>query len=129
MNREHPNITVLKKFDPANPDTIAEVMDPDFIWHYINPELPELEGDYQGLSGLTNFFKKLGSRTGDSFKVHPLAIVPLGDALVITHVKDTMINDGKRMQIDAVVLWCIKNGKLKEAWDIPVLHTAKFKNQ
>ncbi len=34
--------------------------------------------------------------------------------------------DGKPMEIDAVVLWCIIDGKIKEAWDIPVVHTAKM---
>ena len=126
MNEEHPNISVLKKFNPADPSTAAEVLAEDFIWHYINPELPELEGDYLGLTGLNDFFKRIASRTTDSFKVNPLSIIPLGDEIIITHVKDSMLLNGKQMKIDAVVIWCIIGGKIKEAWDIPVKHTAKF---
>ena len=126
MNQDHPNISLLKRFNPADPNTLAEVLAKDFAWHYINPELPELEGDYFGLSGLTDFFKKIGSRTSSSFKVNPLSIIPMGDELIITHVKDTMLLGGKQMKIDAIVLWCIIDGKIKEAWDIPVIPTAKF---
>lgn len=125
MNTEHPNITLLKKFNPANPNTLAAVLAEDFVWHYINPELTELEGDYFGLSGLTDFFQKIGSRTKGSFKVIPLSIIPMGDELIITHVKDSMVLNGKPMEIDAVVLWCIIDGMIKEAWDIPIAQTAK----
>lgn len=125
MNMEHPNIKILMRFNPADPSTVAEVLAEDFVWHYINPELPELEGDYFGLSGLKDFFKKIGGRTDGSFKVNPLSISPMGDDIIITHVKDTMSLEGKPMEIDAIVIWCIIDGKIKEAWDIPVIHTAK----
>jgi hypothetical protein len=126
MNKEHPNINILKKFNPANPSTVAEVLAKDFVWHYINPELPELEGDYLGLSGLTDFFKRIGGLTSGSFKVNPISATPMGDELVIAHVKDTMLLKGKSMEIDAVVVWSIIDGRIKEAWDIPIVHTAKM---
>jgi hypothetical protein len=126
MYKEHPNISILKKFNPADPNTVADVLAEDFVWHYMNPELSELEGDYLGLSGLTDFFRKLAGRTGGSFKVNPISITPLGDELIITHVKDSMSLNGRPMEIDAVVLWCIIDGQIKEAWDIPVVHTAKM---
>ena len=125
MDNEHPNIKILKQFNPAKPDSLAEVLAEDFVWHYINPELPEFEGDYHGLAGLADFFGRLGGKTGGSFKVHPISISPMGDELIITHVQDRMLLDGKQMQIQAIVIWCIIDGKIKEAWDIPVLHTAK----
>jgi len=125
MNKEHPNISILKKFNPANPISAAEMLAEDFVWHYINPELSELEGDYAGLSGLTDFFKRIGGLTSGSFKVNPISIIPMGDELVITRVKDTMLLKGNQMEIDAVVVWCIIDGQIKEAWDIPIAHTAK----
>ncbi|MEO9485198.1 MAG: nuclear transport factor 2 family protein [Ekhidna sp.] len=126
MKTEHPNISILKRFNPANPNTAAQMLAEDFVWHYINPKLPEMQGDYFGLSGLVDFFKRVASRTSGSFKVNPISIAPMGDKLVITHVKDKMLLEGKEMEIDAVVTWCIVEGKIKEAWDIPVSHTAKF---
>ena len=121
MENEHPNISILKRFNPANPHTLAEVLAEDFVWHYINPKLPELEGDYIGLSGLTDFFNRLGGRTGGSFKVNPVSIIPMGDEIITTHVKDRMLLEGNQMEIDAIVVWCIIDGKIKEAWDIPIV--------
>ncbi len=126
MHKEHPNISILKRFNPANPETLAEVLAKNFVWHYINPELSELEGDYFGLSGLTDFFQKIAGRTSGSFVVNPISIFPMGDELVITHVKDRLSLGGKPMEIDAVVVWCIIDGKIKEAWDITIVHTAKM---
>ena len=126
MNKEHPNICILKRFDPANPNTVAEVLAEDFVWHYINPELPELEGDYIGLSGLTDFFQKIGGRTSGTFKVNPISATPMGDKIVITHVKDKMLLKDNQMEIDAIVVWCIMEGEIKEAWDIPIVQTAKI---
>ncbi|MBC8757414.1 nuclear transport factor 2 family protein [Kordia sp. YSTF-M3] len=126
MNKEHPNISILKRFNPANPSTVSEVLAKDFIWHYINPELPEFEGDYIGLSGLMDFFQKLAGRTSGSFKVNTISATPIGDEIVIAHVKDTMLLDGKPMEIDAIVVWCIMEGEIKEAWDIPIVRTAKM---
>jgi len=129
MEKEHPNISILKRFNPADPNTLAEVLADDFVWHYINPKLPEFEGDYVGLPGLKDFFSRLGSRTGGSFKVNPISITPMGDNLIATHVKDRMRLEGQPMEIDAIVIWCIMDGKIKEAWDIPVSHTAKVLEQ
>lgn len=126
MNKEHPNIEVLKKLDLSNLAASADSIAEDFVWHYYNPELPEIAGDYLGVSGLKEFFEILAGRTGGSFKVNPISIVPMGDNLVITHVKDTMNLDGQQMMIDAVVIWCVIDGKIKEAWDIPVIPTAKM---
>ena len=50
----------------------------------------------------------------------------MGDELIITHVKDTLSLEGKPMEIDAIVVWCIIDGQIKEAWDIPIVHTAKI---
>jgi len=126
MNKEHPNISILKMFDPANPNTLAEVLADDFVWHYINPKLPELEGDYFGLPGLTDFFQKVASRTHGSFKVHPIGMTPMGDELLITHVKDRLSLEDRLVEIDAIVVWCIIDGIIKEAWDIPIVPTAKI---
>ena len=85
-----------------------------------------LEGDYFGSTGLKDFFQKIAGRTNGSFKVTPISLTPMGDDLIITHVKDRLSLEGKPMVIDAIVLWCIIDGQIKEAWDIPIVHTAKI---
>ena len=127
MNKEHPNISILKQFNPANPHTAAGVLAEDFVWHYINPKLPEVHGDYLGIAGLADFFKKMAGNTSGTFRVNVISTTPMGDELVVTHVKDTMTLKGKPMEVDAVVVWSIANGKIQEAWDIPAIHSVKVK--
>ncbi len=125
MSNVHPNMEVLKRLDLNNLQANAGFFSEDFVWHYYNPELPEMEGDYSGLLGLANFFNQLAPRTRGTFKAEPISVIPLGDSLVITLVKDRMVFKGNPMEIDAVVVWCIMEGMISEAWDIPILQTAK----
>ena len=126
MKNQHPNIEILKIFDPTNLAAMAEVLAEDFVWHFINPELPDVQGDYLGLEGLTDFFKRMSGNTDGTFKVTPISIMPVGEEFVVVHVKDKMILKGQQLEIDAVVVWRIVNGEIKEAWDIPAVNTAKI---
>ena len=125
MNTIHPNIAVLQKFNPADVSASAGIIAEDAIFHYYNPFLPELQGEFQGRKGFVNFFEQIAAKTEGSFKVTPLSITPMGDELVVTHVKDNMTLDGEQIEVDAVVVWRIVDGKIKEAWDIPAVYTAQ----
>ena len=127
MAETHPNVALLSRFDPANVAGIADVLSEDFVWHFFNPRLTDLHGDYLGPSGLQDFFEKMGSRTGGSFKVNPVAITPVGDELVVTQVKDTMVLEGQSIEVDAVVVWRIVDGRIVEAWDIPAVHAVRVR--
>lgn len=37
-----------------------------------------------------------------------------------------MILNDQKLEIDAVVVWRILDGKIKEAWDIPAVNTAEI---
>ncbi len=128
MNTEHPNIAVLQKFNPANVAQSADILAEDAVWHYFNPELPAMEGDYIGLEGFIDFFNKMSGQTKGTFKVNPISITPMGDELVVTHVKDTMVLQDQQLEVDAVVVWRIVEGKIKEAWDIPAVYMANIKS-
>ena len=64
----------------------------------------------------------MGKLTEGSFKVNPVSIITVGDELVVAHVKDTMVLEGNPIEIDAVVVWRIVDGKIVEPWDIPAVH-------
>jgi hypothetical protein len=49
MIEEHPNISLLKRLDFANLAGAADLFAEDFVWHFFNPRLPDVEGDYFGL--------------------------------------------------------------------------------
>ena len=123
MTKEHPNISVLKRFDPRNIAGSADVFAEDVVFHYFNPKLPEMQGDYVGLEGLQTFFEKIGGRTDGTFKVNPISATAVGDELVVVHTKNTMIFEDQQIEIDVVAVWRIVDGRITEVWDIPSVHT------
>ena len=125
MKKEHPNIAVMKKINPANIAASAEVIAQDAVWHYINPELPEVQGDYVGPKGIQAFFETIGKRMKGTFKVNPVSLTPIGDEFVVVHVIDKMVMEDRPMELDAVVVWRIVDGKVKEVWDIPAINTVR----
>lgn len=127
MSEEHPNLFVLKRFNPADVTGSAEALSEDFVFHFFNPALPDMQGDYVGRDGLQTFFAKMAARTNGSFKVDPVSAIAMGDELVVTHVRDTMTFPDREVEVDAVVVWRILDGRITEAWDIPAVHTAKTK--
>ena len=128
---EHPNIAILKRFDPRDPAAAADLLADDFVWHYFNPKLPDIQGDYAGVDGLKAFFKAMGAKSHGSFKVAPQSATAHGDELVVVHVRNTMmldgevegVREGEPFAIDAVVVWRIVDGRIAEGWDIPAVHT------
>lgn len=125
MTEEHPNISVFKRLDLRNLGEASDLFAEDFVWHYFNSQLPDLEGDYVGLGALQAFFEKLGGITGGTFEVEPISITPYGDELVVTHVRNRLVVGGAPIEIDAVVVWRIVGGHIAEAWDIPAVNTAR----
>lgn len=119
MGMEHPNITLLSKLDLRNLDESTGLFSDGFVWHYFNPNLPGVEGDYAGVAGLKSFFAKLGRETGGSFRVEPISAMPVGAELVVVHVRNSMEFDGNPIAVDAAVVWRVVDGRLAEAWDIP----------
>lgn len=128
MTKEHPNISVLKRFDPRNIAGSADVFAEDVVFHYFNPKLPEMQGDYVGLEGLQTFFEKIGGRTDGTFKVNPISATAVGDELVVAHTKNTMIFEDQQIEIDVVAVWRIVDGRITEVWDIPSVFTGKVKD-
>ena len=123
MAAEHPNISLLKRLDLRNLDSCADLFEPEFVWHYFNRVLPEMEGDYRGVGGLKAFFAKLAGDTSGTFRVEPLSVQAYGDELVVAHVRDHMTREGQSISLDALAIWRIVEGRIVEAWDIPAVNT------
>ena len=123
MTIEHSNVSLVKRLDPGNLAESADLFAENFVWHFFNPSLPKVQGDYVGLNGLQTFFVQLGTLTDGSFQVEPISIIACGDELVVTHVKDRMRLEGRSIEIDAVVVWRIVDDRIVEAWDIPSVYT------
>ena len=126
MTDEHPNVSILKRLDPGNLTNSADLFSENFVWHFFNPELPDVQGNYAGLKGLETFFEKLEVLTSGTFQVEPITITAIGDELVVTHVKDRMMLESRAIALDAVVVWRIVNGFITEAWDIPSVYSEQL---
>ncbi|MBT8469530.1 MAG: nuclear transport factor 2 family protein [Deltaproteobacteria bacterium] len=125
MSEQHPNLSLLQRLDLRNLASCADLFAEDFVWHFFNANLPDVQGDYVGVAGLQSFFNKLGAASAGTFSVEPVSITPFGDELVVTCVRDTMALGGTSIEVDAVVVWRIVGGRLAEAWDIPAINTAR----
>ena len=113
------NISLLQKIDIRNLDACADIFADNFVWHYFNPRLTELEGDYRGLEELKGFFAKLAEMSNDSFNVSVIDARTVGDELVVTQTCNRISLEGNTFEFDVVVVWRIVEGKITEAWDIP----------
>ena len=80
-----------------------------------------MHGDYVGVDGLKAFFRAMAGKTKGSFNVQPVSVTPVGNELLVVHVRDTMGLEGASLETDAVVVWRIVDGQITEAWDIPAV--------
>ena len=123
MEKQHPNIVLLEKLDPGNISEASEILSEDVIWHFFNPMLPEMAGDYTGMEGIDDFFNKLRGITEGSFTVNPIMATPVGDELVVMHTQNSFILNEDQMRFDVVLVWRIVDYKVVEVWDIPSVYT------
>ena len=123
MTNPHPYVELLMKLNLRDLDASAALFSDDFVWHFFNPRLPDVQGDYVGVEGLKAFFKAMAGKTKGSFNVQPVSVTPVGNELLVVHVQDTMDLGGVSVETDAVVVWRIVDGKIAEAWDIPAVFT------
>ncbi len=124
MTEEHVNVSLLKRLDLDNMAASAALFAQDVVWHFFNPLLPDVQGDYVGLTGVRNFFEKIRATTDETFQVEPISMTAVGDELVVTHTKNRMTLQGRPIATDVVVVWRIVDGRIAEVWDIPSVHTA-----
>jgi ketosteroid isomerase-like protein len=123
MTEEHPNVALLARFDPGNVAESMDVFSEEVVWHYFNPLLPGIQGDYVGQGGVQAFFDEVAKLTGGTFRVSPVSVTAVGDELVVAHTRNTMILDGTQIETDVVVVWRIVEGRITEVWDIPSVHS------
>ena len=108
-------------FADADEDLFAE----DFVFHFFNPNLPELAGDHHGFDGFRSFFERLGETSDTGFHNEPHSLTPCGDELLVAYATNTVGFGGTMLDVDAVVVWRVVGGRIHEAWDIPAINTVR----
>jgi ketosteroid isomerase-like protein len=118
MTEEHPNVRLLKRLDLRDLAAAKDLFAEDVIWHYFNPNLPDLEGDYVGLDGIRSFFETIAKKSHGTFSVTPVSVKPVGNELVVAEARDTITFGERTVVMDVVVVWRIVDGRIAEIWDI-----------
>ena len=78
MTEAHSNVALLNRRDlAASKGLIAE----DVVWHYANPNPPDLQGDHLGLDGVRSFLEAVARKSGGTFRIDPVSVTPVGDDL------------------------------------------------
>ena len=97
----------------------------DFVFHFFNPQLPDLAGDYHGFEGTAGLFERLAEVSETGFRNVPHSLTPCGDELLVAFATNTLGFDGTVIDVDAVVVWRVFGGQIHEAWDIPAVNTVR----
>ena len=97
----------------------------DFVFHFFNAQLPDLNGDHHGFDGIAELFARLDELSDSGFRQVHHSLTPCGDELLVAFVTNTVGFDGTDIDVDAVVVWRVFDGQVHEAWDIPAVNTVR----
>jgi ketosteroid isomerase-like protein len=122
MTEEHPNVLLFKAMKPGSLADATELFAPDAVFHYINPRLPDVQGDYVGMEGIRSFFEKIDTLTAGTFRVEPISVAAMGDELVVMHNRNRLTLQEQSIVTDVVLVWRIVDGRVVEVWDIPSVY-------
>jgi len=118
MTEGHPNVALLKRLDLRNLAASKGLIAEDVVWHYSNPNLPDMQRDYVGLDGVRSFFEAIAQKSGGTFQIDPMSVTPVGNELVVVQSRNTATFEGRSVTVDVVVVWRIVDGLVVEVWDI-----------
>lgn len=118
MTVTHPNLALLQQLDLRNMSASAHLFAEDAVFHYFNPNLPDLQGDHVGPDGIRAFFEALAIKSHGTFRIEPVSAVPVGKELVVVQSRNSLTFDDRTVTVDVVVVWRIVDGRIVEVWDI-----------
>ena len=118
MTEIHPNLELLGQLDRRDMAASAHLFADDAVFHYFNPNLPDLQGDHVGPAGIRAFFAALAEISHGTFRVEPVSAVPVGKELVVVQSRNSLTFDHRTVTVDVVVVWRIVEGRIVEVWDI-----------
>jgi uncharacterized protein len=125
---EHTRLSVVQRIGAAirsrSLDSVDENFEPDVVWHYVNPLLSALQGDYKGSAGIKKFFEQVAALSGGTFAVEPVFAQAFGQEFVVAHGRVTLTVQGREVSTDAVLVWRFRGDRVAEVWDIPAIHSA-----
>jgi uncharacterized protein len=113
----HPNEDLVRRgfaaFGTGDLATLGELFADDIVWH-AGGRSP-IAGDYKGKDEVFGLFAQFAERTGGTFRID-IHDVLANDEHVVALTKGTAEREGKRLSVDGVQVFHVKDGKVTESW-------------
>jgi ketosteroid isomerase-like protein len=100
-------------FNTGDVATLLDVFDEDIVWHF--PGSSKLAGEHIGRDDTMAFLGAYGAAGGGTLHATVIDVVARED-LVAGWAQDTASVDGKSLDVRAVVMFAMRDGKVIEAW-------------
>ncbi len=102
-------------FNSGDIDTLTEIFDEGAVWH--TPGRSPLAGDHEGREATFAYFGRLGQDTGGTFQAGLQHLLADDDDRVVGIQRNSAERDGKRLGVDAVLVFHLKDGRITEGWE------------
>jgi ketosteroid isomerase-like protein len=117
--RAEENAAVIRRgyeaFNSGDMDTLTEIFDESAVWHV--PGRSSLAGDHQGRDAAFAYFGRLGQETGGTFQAGLQHLFADDEDCVVGVQTNSAERDGKRLSVDACLVFQLKDGRVTEAWE------------
>lgn len=101
-----------KAFNSGDVEALVELFDEDLVWHF--PGTSKLAGEHVGRDACLGMLGEYGAASGGTLKADPVDIMA-GEEHVTGWAHDTASANGRTLDINAVVIFTMRNGKVTEA--------------
>ena len=116
---DHPNVELFRRtyaaFTSGDFEALSEVFSEETVWH--NPGRNPISGDFVGREATFAAFGKEFELSGGTYSptVHDILA---NDEHIVALMHATAERDGKKLDMDYVLIFHVKDGKLVEGWDL-----------
>lgn len=100
-------------FNRGDGAALVDVFDEDIVWHF--PGTNKLAGEHLGRDATLAFLGAYGQAGAGTLRATVLDVVA-GERHVAGWARDTASADGRTLDVRAVVMFAMRDGKITEAW-------------
>jgi ketosteroid isomerase-like protein len=100
-------------FNTGDVETLLETFDPEIVWHF--PGGSKLAGEHIGRDATMAFLGGYGQAAAGTLRARLLDVIARDDR-VAGWANDTASLDGKVLDVRAVVVFSMRDGRVVEAW-------------
>ncbi len=98
-------------------EAVVELLSDDVVWHV--PGASPIAGDHRGAQQVMGYFEKRRRLAGGTMRMSPGAVIGEGDA-VAQLIGGSAVLDGEEVTWQTVGAYRVENGRIAEAWLVPL---------